>query len=335
MNIISKRPHDLNTKYKACLTYINTGCSVRHIIRIYHVSKASLMRWLKVFDGTKESLMNKSHRPRKRHPKSHTDEEIRTIIRYIRRNPGIGLNELYSKLRLKAAYTRHYVSLYRLLKRMGYYKDRKVKVTKYKPKPYDTPENIGEKMQIDVKYVPSECKSPNLHDKNFYQYTMIDEATRERFIYAYDEKSSSNSTDFLLRAIVYFRYIPRCIQSDNGSEFTYIKETKEIHPFDRLCNKLGIEHKTIKARTPRHNGKVERSHRNDNERFYKNLKFFSLEDLRKQMKAYLNRSNLILISTLRWLNPVQKRRQLEEQGKIGYIKEIPPSFFYPELVSHH
>ena len=62
---------------------------------------------------------------------------------------------------------------------MGYYKDRKVKVTKYKPKPYDTPENIGEKMQIDVKYVPSECKSPNLHDKNFYQYTMIDEATRE------------------------------------------------------------------------------------------------------------------------------------------------------------
>lgn len=321
MNIVSRKPHDLKTKIKACQTYLNTNCSVRHITRIYHVSKASLMRWLKQYDGTPESLANKSHRPHKPHPKSHTKDEIRTIKNYIRRNPNIGLNELYSKLRLDAAYSRHYTSLYRVLKRLGYYQDKSKKKTKYVPKPYETPLKVGEKMQIDVKYVPSDCKShPKLNDKNFYQYTIIDEATRERFIYAYDEKSTMNSVDFLKRAIVYFGYIPKCIQSDNGAEFTHIIESKSIHPFDKLCNELGIIHKTIRARTPRHNGKVERSHRNDNERFYKTLKFYSLDDLRIQMKAYLTRSNLILMSTLDWLNPIQKRKQLMELGLIGYIQ---------------
>lgn len=84
-----------------------------------------------------------------------------------------------------------------------------------------------------------------------------------------------------------------------------------------FCEKYNIEHKLIKPRTPRHNGKVERSHRNDNERFYKWLKFYSYEDLKLQMKAYLERSNNIPISVLRtrdnktsWLTPMQKRAEL-------------------------
>jgi transposase InsO family protein len=321
MNIVTRTPHDLKTKVKACETYINTKCSVRHIMRVYHVSKASLMRWLKKYDGTPESLANKSHRPHKPHPRSHTEQEITTIKNYIRRNPDIGLNELYSKLRLDAAYSRHYTSLYRVLIRLGHYGERVKKKTKYVPKPYDTPQKVGEKWQIDVKYVPSDCKSgTKLHDKNFYQYTVVDEATRERFLFAYDEKTALNSKDFLKRAIVYYGYIPRILQSDNGVEFTNIKDTKLIHPLDQLCNELGIIHKTIRARTPRHNGKVERSHRNDNERFYRTLKFYSLDDLRKQMKAYLLRSNAILISTLNWKNPNQKRKELEEQGLIGYLR---------------
>ena len=55
---------------------------------------------------------------------------------------------------------------------------------------------------------------------------------------------------------------------------------------DDLLNQLNITHQLIRPRTPRHNGKVERSHRNDNERFYNNLKFDSLEDLRNKGKKY-------------------------------------------------
>lgn len=88
-------------------------------------------------------------------------------------------------------------------------------------------------------------------------------------------------------------------------------DTLRVHPFDKLCLSLGIEHKRIRPRTPRHNGKVERSHRNDQERFYNWLRFYSYEDLLAQMKRYLARSNDIPMRVLGWLSPLEKRRQLE------------------------
>ena len=67
---------------------------------------------------------------------------------------------------------------------------------------------------------------------------VIDEASRERFIYAYNEHSSYSTIDFTERAIIYFGYAPKTIQTDNGSEFTYVTKTERIHPFDLLCKKL-------------------------------------------------------------------------------------------------
>lgn len=110
----------------------------------------------------------------------------------------------------------------------------------------------------------------------FYQYTIIDEASRERFIYPYREQSSYSIIDFVKCAISYFGYRPQTIQTDNGFEFAYSKDYKRIHPLDRFCNDIGINHKLIRPRTPWHNGKVERSHRNDQERFYNYLSFTPL-----------------------------------------------------------
>lgn len=147
--------------------------------------------------------------------------------------------------------------------------------------------------------------------------TVIDEATRQRFLYAYEEQSGYSTVDFVSRAIRFFGYRPRIIQTDNGTEFTNITDTDRVHIFDRFCQKVGIMHKLIKPRTPRHNGKVERSHRNDNERFYRYLRFYSFDDLQKQMATYLKRSNNIPISVLKsadgktkWLTPMQKREEL-------------------------
>ncbi|WP_243167968.1 integrase core domain-containing protein [Anaerocolumna cellulosilytica] len=47
---------------------------------------------------------------------------------------------------------------------------------------------------------------------------------------------------------------------------------------------LGIRHKIICPSTPRHNGKVERSHHKDNEHFYATHCFFSFDDFSKQLK---------------------------------------------------
>lgn len=59
-------PHKLSTKYYAVKLY-RTGVGVAFVCRRYHISKASLMRWNKKFDGTKESLLDKSHKPHTPH----------------------------------------------------------------------------------------------------------------------------------------------------------------------------------------------------------------------------------------------------------------------------
>jgi len=57
---------------------------------------------------------------------------------------------------------------------------------------------------------------------------------------------------------LYTLYIPKIIQTDNCLEFTRHKKSKESgkHLFDRLCDSLNIEHKLIRPRKVRHNGKV-------------------------------------------------------------------------------
>ena len=83
--------------------------------------------------------------------------------------------------------------------------------------------------------------------------------------------------------------------------------------------KENIFHRKLTPRIPRHNGKVERLHRNDNERFYNYLKFYSLEDLRYQAKLYLKRSNNIPMATLGYKNHNEYRKMLEENKKINSI----------------
>lgn len=310
MTSISHYPHSLNTKYYAVLLYRN-GNPISFVCRRYKCSKASLMRWNKKYNGTKESLNDKSHRPLSPHPNAHTEQELYWIKNYIRRNPNISLCELYGKLRIEKGYSRHACSLFRVIRKLKYNVN-KEKHAKYTPKHYETPKDIGIKWQMDVKVVPTNCYTGTIPDK-FYQYTVIDEASRERFIYPYKEQSSYSTIDFVKRAIIYFGYKPQIIQTDNGSEFTHIKKTDKVHPLDRLLNSLNIQHKLIKPRTPRHNGKVERSHRNDQQRFYSYLKFYSYNDLLIQMKAYLKRSNNIPMQSLNWLTPLEVRQKLQQE----------------------
>ena len=302
-------PHELSTKYYSVKLY-RQGYSISFVCRRYKISKSSLLRWNKKFNGTKESLIDKSHKPLTPHPNAHTPEEVKWIKDLIRRNPNISLCELYGKLRVEKGYSRTAPGLFRFLRKINFYINKEIH-KKYEPKKYDTPTELGIKWQMDVKYVPKECYTGTIPDK-FYQYTIIDEASRERFIYPYKEQSSFSTVDFVKRAIVYFGYIPNIIQTDNGQEFTHLKKTNITHPLDDLLNQLNITHQLIRPRTPRHNGKVERSHRNDQNRFYNNLKFYSYDDLIQQMKAYLKRSNNIPMQVLGWISPNEKRNKLIE-----------------------
>lgn len=302
-------PHELHTRIHAVKLY-RSEHEISFVCRRYKVSKSSLLRWNKRYDGTPGSLMDRSHRPHTPHPNSHTPEEIKWVRNLVRRTPDISCPELWWKLHRKKGYHRHPGSLRRLLIRLGL-RPGKAASTKEKhaPMPYDTPTSLGVKWQMDVKYVPAACYASQDRQK-FYQYTMIDEAARKRFIYPYMEQSSASTCDFIRRAILFFKYVPAIIQTDNGSEFTYTRKTDRIHPMDALCQKLCIEHKLIRPRTPRHNGKVERSHRNDQERFYNHLSFYSYNDLLYQMSNYLYRSNRIPSRVLGWLTPEEMTKKL-------------------------
>ena len=256
-NNVRYLPHELKTRLHAVETYRN-GNSIEYVCRKYHISRTSLWRWNKKYNGTPESLMDGSHRPKSKHPNAHTDEEVKWIKAFIKRNPHITLCELWIKLKRNKGYTRHIVSLYRLLRRIGFYNQVLISGTSKKQiKHYETPKQLGIKWQIDVKYVPNECKTNNLPDDiRFYQYTCIDEASRERFLYWYTEHTPESTVDFIKKCIDYYKYKPEEIQTDNGIEFTYNQEkVKVIHPMDKYCLANNIYHHKIRPRTPRHNGK--------------------------------------------------------------------------------
>ena len=160
----------------------------------------------------------------------------------------------------------------------------------YSPKPYEQMTYPGERIQVDVKVVPRYCISdPELR---LFQYTAIDE-----FLAAYPEQSTYSSADFLrqLRAWYSRRGIQvKCVQTDNGFEFTnrFSNSRRDLPTlFEKTASELGIRHKLIRPYTPRHNGKVERSHREAQKRFYSCHSFFSLEDFEKQLAIHNRRTN--------------------------------------------
>ena len=97
-----------------------------------------------------------------------------------------------------------------------------------------------------------------------------------------------------------------CVQTDNGFEFTNrFSNSKQNLPtlFETTAATLVIRYKLIRPYTPRHNYKVERSHREDQKRFYSCRSFFSLDDFAKQLAIHNRRSNNFPMSPLRWRSP--------------------------------
>ena len=236
----------------------------------YGVSLSSVKRWCKRYDGTWESLKELPHTPHS-HPKRHTPAEERKIKKAFKKCfERYGWDGVYTELKTKH-YTRSFSGMVYAAKRMGLTAKPKTKKKNKEIRRYPEIMIPGEKVQIDVKEVPFNCLRGEAlrNNRHFYQWTAIDECTRMRFVYGFEEHTPENTVKFLKMLIKVFPFKIRTIQTDNGTEFTYkfISDT-EICPFDKVLKLLHIKHKLIPPRTPWHNGKVERSHRNDQRYFY-------------------------------------------------------------------
>ena len=292
--------------YRQSLMKYTEKYGVSRASRKYNKSRSYIYFWRGRWDGTPESLACRSRRPHS-HPKQHTEEELKLIRDMRRRNPKLGMVELWHRLRQRG-YTRRPESLFRVMRKLGLFPQAEKKPS-YKPKPYEQMTYPGQRIQVDVKVVPRRCiADPELR---LYQYTAMDEFTRLRFLAAYPEQTTYSSADFLKRLVKWYarRDIRvECVQTDNGFEFTnrFSNSKREIPTlFEKTAAQLGIRHKLIRPYTPRHNGKVERSHREDQKRFYSCHAFFSLDDFAKQLALHNLRSNSFPMRPLHWLSPCE------------------------------
>jgi len=294
MSIITSEAHFRQRVLKYSLKYGVTKASDR-----FGRSRQAIYEWRAKWDGKSwKSLVEKSHRPH-HHPAEHTPEEKEMILRrYPRYKDDMML--LWDSLR-KSGYTRSYTSLVRVVRK--WVQPEIQKRTARKNKPYARAEYPGQKVQVDVKFVPSYCVT---NGRKYYQYTAVDECTRWTYREMYEEHSTYSSAQFLANLVKNCPFPIREIQTDNGTEFTNALVQKKCDHkslFENMLDRCDIIYHRIRVATPRHNGKVERQHRIDEARFYKKMRMYSLEDGRKQLERYNARSNDIPKICLNFRSP--------------------------------
>jgi transposase InsO family protein len=233
------------------------------------------------------SLEKHSRRPLS-HPRK-TPQEIVDRIIVLRKQTNYGPERLQFHLKLQYNINIAKSSIGHILKRENLIPPRRLKHRKKHPKRYQMP-NPGDLLQMDVKYLPYRIKG-----QQHYQYTALDDCTRWRFAKIYYELSVNNTEAFFKELLKSAPFKIKTTQTDNGVEFTYrfvsdpkcVDKLPKQHPLDLLCEKHNIRHKLIPPGQCELNGKVERSHRIDEEEFYRLNPHKSLKEIQTAFQKWI------------------------------------------------
>ncbi len=248
--------------------------------------KRSLERWLASYKEKGEAGLE----PKSTEPKTQKDETpiwIKERVIEVRKKTKKCALKIHWQLE-KEGIEIHERTIGKILKKEGLVRKYRVKKIKYKY--IKVERQPGELMEIDVKYVPG-----RIANKRYYQYTAIDTASRWRCLKIYSEFTSYHSICFLKEVIEKFSYKIQAIKTDNGVIFTnyYLGTNKRsdavvktLHGLDIFCKENNIIHYLIDPGKPAQNGTVERSHREDQEKFYEQNKFKSFNDLQIKLEKW-------------------------------------------------
>ena len=249
-------------------------------------SKRSLERWVAAYkEGGEEALIPRSTRP-KTQP-NETPIAIKERVVALRRKTKLCAQKITWRLE-KEGIRLHKNTVHKFINNEGL--TRRYRVKKIKTKYLKIPLLPGELFEIDVKFVPE-----TIEERAYFQYTAIDCASRWRYLNVYDGQSSEHSIRFLSEVMAVFPHRIRAVKTDNGAIFTnyYLGTNKRsdmtvrtIHAFDTFCAEHRIIHYLIDPGKPAQNGTVERSHREDQEKFYEKNTFSSFNDLQKKLKQW-------------------------------------------------
>jgi len=272
-------------KYRWIRPILDKDISIVAMSKVCPFSERSLKYWIESFrkygvDG----LENKSRRPKTNPNETPIWQKERAL----------GLRKETKKCALKLRWDLaeegifiHERTIGKFIKAEGL--TRKYRVRKIKYKYVRVPLKPGELIEIDVKYVPQK-----LQNKQYFQYTAIDVATRWRYLGVYEEQTKGSTVDFLGKVIGRFPHQINGIKTDNHATFTnrYSGSYRSDAPFpkthllDEFCKRHDIIHYLIDPGKPAQNGTVERSHRSDQETFYNEVSFTSAEELQYKLRLW-------------------------------------------------
>lgn len=291
-NMCTKLPDTpLEERLRWVLPIINKEIRLVEAAKVFTGGKRTLERWVANYRQYGEAgLLPKSTRPISQ--PNETPIRIKERIIELRIETKLCSKKLNYKLK-KENIEIHDRTIGKVIKTEGL--TRKYRTRKLKYKYIKVPLAKGDLVEIDIKYVPK-----RLGNKRYYQFTAIDCASRWRYLEIYDDFGNGSAIDFLNRLIGVADFRIRAIKTDNGSSFTnrytgYLKSADPInprlHPFDLECQKHNIIHYLIDPGKPNQNGKVERSHRTDQEMFYDRRKFKTVLGLKRAIKQWNNEYN--------------------------------------------
>jgi transposase InsO family protein len=236
--------------------------------RYYGISRHTFYIWKRRFDELgEEGLRSRSTRPKVSPNATHADVVGKII--YLRQNYHFGPGKIAMYLKRYHDVEISKSGIWRILKRLDMSRLPSSQRYKRLDKRWQRYEKQlpGHQVQIDVKFIEPIKGAPR---KKYYQYTAIDDCTRLRVLRIYPQNNQKTAIQFVDYVLEKLPFIVQVIQTDNGSEFG---SSFHYHVLDK-----GIGHKHIKPRTPRLNGKVERSHRIDAEEFYRLLDGAVIDD---------------------------------------------------------
>ena len=245
----------------------------------------------------------KRNRPPQKGPA--TPKEEQNLLKHIKHYYEFdGLAEMYVQAK-KRGYKRTYDSMCKQIRKLP--KEKKKRIRKSYVKHTEIRGNYpGDKVQVDIKYIPNECLGFESYGIRYYQITAIDEYSRKRVLEIVDEKTVTHTSKFIKKLEERMRFRINTIQTDNGSEFVNNNESSsEPTLFEKTLMSLGIKHKRTKPYSPWQNGKVERSHRIDGEKFYSRHIFKSKKEMIDKLRRYNSRYNNISKKVLGFKNPNQ------------------------------
>jgi transposase InsO family protein len=241
--------------------------------RYYGISRPTFYKWLRQYEEFgEEGLRDRSSRPRT--CPHQTDAEVVSKIVYLRQHYHFGPAKIAMYLARYHDVTVSRSGVWRILKRLDM--SRLPSSQRYKRhdrrwKRYEK-QLPGHRVQVDVKFIEplAGTAGPGRRKKRYYQFTAIDDCTRIRVLRIYERNTQKSAIQFMDYVLAKLPFAVEVVQTDNGAEF---QGSFHWHLLDR-----GIGHAYIKVRTPRLNGKVERSHRIDQDEFYRLLDGVVIDD---------------------------------------------------------